>query len=128
MIFVAPVLFYQLVCDRDEELYELNKDSTATISGLKSQLLSSNKAHTMLEKNHHDLEINLRKVIQDKSQQILHIEHAKAKAGREADQQIVSIEHTRAKAGREVDKAMIEIKEDFEKSKQKYQVEIDEAW
>ena len=71
------------MCDRDEELYELNKDSTATISGLKSQLLSSNKAHTMLEKNHHDLEINLRKIIQDKSQQILHIDHAKAKAGRE---------------------------------------------
>ena len=73
----------QRVCDRDEELYELNKDSAATISELKSQLSSSNKAHAMLEKNHHDLEINLRKVIQDKSQQILHIDHAKAKAGRE---------------------------------------------
>ena len=44
--------FCQLVCDRDAELYELNKDSAATISGLKSQLLSSNKAHAMLEKNH----------------------------------------------------------------------------
>ena len=40
----------------------------------------------------------------------------------------MDIEHARAKAGREVDKAMIEIKEDFEKSKQKYQVEIDAAW
>ena len=91
--------FFQLVCDRDEELYELNKDSTATISGLKSQLLSSNKAHTMLEKNHHDLEINLRKVIQNKSQKRLDIEHAKAKTGREADS------------------TMIEVKEAFEKSK-----------
>ena len=60
--------FFQLLCDRDEELYELNKDSAAKISGLKSQRMSSNKADATLEKNHRDLEINLRKVIQDKSQ------------------------------------------------------------
>jgi hypothetical protein len=46
------------VCDRDEELYKLNKDRAAKISGLKFQLMSSHKAYATLEKNHHDLEIN----------------------------------------------------------------------
>ena len=80
----------------------MNKDSAAKISGLKSQLTSSNKANATLEKNHRDLEIKLRKVIQDKSQRILDIEHTKAKDGKEAD------------------RAILEAREDLEKSKHKY--------
>ena len=70
----------------------------------------SHKAYATLEKNNRDLETKLSKVIQDKSQEIRDIEHAKAKDGREAG------------------KAILEVREGLEKSKHKYQVEIEAAW
>ena len=70
------------MCDRDKELYKLNKENIDAISAPKYQVLSSNKTLSKPEKNHHDLEINTREMIQNQFQRLVAIAHIKAKAGR----------------------------------------------